>query len=186
MDHCTLERTSSQSAIKRWICGGLMLSLLLIAVSVTAKDSTLPKLVVHATYILITTENGSDFTNPRVLPDDKEAAINVWNAMERWGKYKVVNGTGLTPELVLLVRKGNRATVTPSIGIHAGSDTKAGITPNAQSDFGSSQDMLALYEGASIDQAPLWRRMDSGGLNPPQMDLVQQLRQAVEAAAKVP
>ena len=160
--------------------------LLLAAGAVVAKDSTLPKLVAHATFIRITTEDGDDLSNPRVFPDDRKAVVDVWDALQRWGKYEVVNGTSQRPELVLLVRKGRRAVATPSVGIHAGSDTKPGVTPNLNSEVGSTQDMLALYEGASIDQAPLWRRLENGGLDAPQMDLVRQLRAAVEAAARVP
>jgi len=171
---------------RRWGSASLLVVLLMLAASVNAKDSTLPKLVVHATYIRITTDNGSDFSSPRVYPEDKEAAIDVWDAVRKWGKYRVVNGTSQVPELVLLVRKGRRADVMPSVGIHAGSDTKPGITPNTQADIGSTQDMLALYEGASVDNAPLWRRMEAKGLDAPQVELVQQLRAAVEAAAKVP
>lgn len=166
--------------------GWMSVLLLMVAGSVVAKDSTLPKLVVHATFVRITTDNGSDFSSPRVLPDDKQAAMDVWDALQRWGKYQVVNGTSQQPELVLLVRKGRRASAMPSVGIHAGSDTKPGVTPNVNTDFGSTQDMLALYQGASVDNAPLWRRLEAGGLDTPQLELVQQLRAAVEAAAKVP
>ena len=186
MKRDSLNQLAMRSNLRKSSSGTLLVALLVLAASVSAKDSTLPKLVVHATFIQVTTQNGSDFASPRVLPEDKEAAIDVWNALQKWGKYQVVNGTTQVPELVLLVRKGHRAEVTPSIGVHAGSDTKAGVTPNTQADFGSNQDMLALYEGANIDNAPLWRRLESGGLDAPQMDLVKQLKAAVEAAAKVP
>ena len=45
--------------------------------------------------------------------------------------------------------------------------------------------MLALYDAANggIDSAPLWRDLMKGGLNPPQMSLVDELRDAVDAAA---
>jgi len=162
------------------------MAVVLLGTPLSAKDPTLPKLVVHATYIRITTQNGSDLTSPRVLPEDREAAMDVWSAIQKWGKYQVVNGTSQVPELVLLVRKGHRADVMPSVGISVGSTTKPGITPNTQAEAGSVQDMLALYEGADIDNAPLWRRLETGGLNAPQMELVQELRAAVEAAAKVP
>jgi hypothetical protein len=53
--------------------------------------------------------------------------------------------------------------------------------------MGSSQDMLALYQAPEgVDSAPLWRGLQAGGLDLPSMQLVQNLRAEVEAAAKVP
>jgi hypothetical protein len=160
---------------------------LLAAYASARNNSTLPKLVVHAKYILVTTYNGPDLTNPRVLTDDSQAVANVEDAIRNWGQYIVVNGTSQKPDLVLLVRKGRVAEAKPMVGIHGGSDSKTMATPNVESDFGSPQDMLALYEGpGGIDQAPLWRSLQKDGLDPPDMQLVQKLRAAVEAAAKVP
>jgi hypothetical protein len=71
--------------------------------------------------------------------------------------------------------------------VHAGSDSKTTINPNTDADMGSSQDMLALYQAPEgVDSAPLWRGLQTGGLDPPSMQLVQNLRAEVEAAAKVP
>jgi hypothetical protein len=160
---------------------------LLVAYAGAKNNSTLPKLVVHAKYVLITTYQGPDLSSGRVYPDDREAMVNVEDALRKWGQYIVVNGTSQTPDLILLVRKGRIAEVRPSVSIHGGSTSPTSVAPNTESDFGSTQDMLALYEGpGGIDQAPLWRSMESGGLNPPEMQLVQKLRAAVEAAAKVP
>jgi hypothetical protein len=165
----------------------LTVVLVATALAAGAKNATLPKLVVHAKYVLITTYNGPDLTNPRVTPDDRQAVVDVEDAIRKWGKYEVVNGTSQAPDLVLLVRKGRIAEVTPAVGIHAGSDTKPGVSPQTSADFGDPNDMLALYDGPSgIDAAPLWRGMQSGGLNAPNPQLVQNLRAAVEAAAKVP
>jgi hypothetical protein len=160
---------------------------LLMACAGAKNISTLPKLVVHAKYILITTYQGDDLSSPRVYPEDREAVVDVEDALRKWGQYIVVNGTSQKPDLVLLVRKGRVADAGPSVRIHAGSTYPTSVTPGAGGDVGSSQDMLTLYEGpGGIDQPPLWRSMESGGLDPPDMQLVQKLRAAVEAAAKVP
>jgi len=166
----------------------VLIALLTVGTCAIAKNkATLPKLVVHAKYVLVTTYNGADLTNPKVFPDDRQAVADVEEALREWGQYIVVNGTNQPPDLVLLVRKGRVADVMPSVSVHAGSDSRTTVGPNAETDMGSRQDMLALYEAPSgIDSAPLWREIQAGGLNPPNMQLVQNLRAAVEAAAKVP
>lgn len=169
-------------------CAWLVFTAVMMTVAAGAKNkTTLPQLVVHAKYILVTTYNGPDLTNPRVVPDDRQAAADVELAIRKWGQYIVVNGTSQPPDLVLLVRKGRIAAVMPSVGVHAGSDSKSTINPNTDADMGSSQDMLALYQAPEgVDSAPLWRGLQAGGLDPPSMQLVQKLRAEVEAAAKVP
>lgn len=169
-------------------CVLLVVAVMLATTIAGAKNkTTLPKLVVHAKYVLVTTYNGPDLTNPKVLPDDREAAADVEEALRKWGQYIVVNGTSQPPDLVLLVRKGRFAAVTPSVGVHAGSDSRTTVSPNADADMGSSQDMLVLYQAPEgVDSAPLWRGLQAGGLDPPSMQLVQNLRTEVEAAARVP
>ena len=183
-----LEKCSLRSG-DRWSRGVSILIAVLVTSSLAGgkNKSTLPKLVVHAKYVLVTTYNGPDLSNPKVLQDDREAVVEVEEALRKWGRYIVVNGTSQPPDLILLVRKGRIAAVRPSVQVHAGSDSRTTVGPNADADMGSSQDMLALYEGPEgIDSAALWRGMQSGGLEPPSMQLVQQLRTAVEEAAKVP
>ena len=37
----------------------------------------LPKLVVHAKYVLVTTYAGDNLTNPHMMPDDRQAVVDV-------------------------------------------------------------------------------------------------------------
>lgn len=146
----------------------------------------LPKLVVHAKYVLVTTYAGDDLTNPHVMPDDRQAVVDVQNAIKKWGRYALAYQTK-DADLILLVRKGRVAESVPGIRVGVGSDTKTGIGADVPSDVGDPRDMLALYDAASgLDSAPLWRDLMKGGLNPPGMSLVVELRDAVDAAAKVP
>jgi hypothetical protein len=47
--------------------------------------------------------------------------------------------------------------------------------------------MLAMFEAQKgLDGRALWRNFVSGGLDAPDVQLVQQLQKAVEEAAKVP
>ncbi len=146
----------------------------------------LPKLVLHARYVLVTTYAGDDLTNPQVTPDDRQAVVNVQNAIKKWGRYALAY-RAKDAELILLVRKGRFVEVRPGVRVGAGSNTKPTIGADVPTDVGDPRDMLALYDASDgIDSAPLWRDLMKGGLNPPQMSLVGELRDAVDAAAKVP
>jgi hypothetical protein len=147
----------------------------------------LPKLVVHAKYVLVTTYEGDNLTNPRMMPDNRQAVVDVQNAIKRWGRYELAY-QAKDADLILLVRKGHLAESLPGVRVGAGSNTKPTVGAEAPTDVGDPRDMLALYDAANggIDSAPLWRDLMKGGLTPPQMLLVGELRDAVDAAAKVP
>ena len=158
----------------------------LTSVAVASGYKPLPKLVVHARYVLVTTYTGDDLTNPRMMPDDRQAVLDVQDAIKKWGRYALAY-RAKDADLILLVRKGHIAEALPGMRIGAGSNTKPSIGAEVPTDVGDPRDMLALYDGSKgIDSAPLWRNSVKGGLNPPEMALVDDLRQAVDAAAKVP
>ncbi|HVP55797.1 MAG TPA: hypothetical protein VMU45_12470 [Candidatus Eisenbacteria bacterium] len=146
----------------------------------------LPKLVVHARYVFVTTNAGGDLTNPHVMPDDRQAVVEVQKAITKWGRYALAYQEK-DADLILLVRKGRWAESLPGVRVGAGSNTKPGIGADVPTDAGDPRDMLALYDAAAgVDSAPLWRDLMKGGLNPPQMALIVELRRAVDAAASVP
>lgn len=146
----------------------------------------LPQLVVHARYVLVTTYVGDDLTNPHMMPDDRQAVVDVQNAVKKWGRYALAYRTK-DADLILLVRKGHIVEALPGMRVGVGSDTKPQVEPDVPVDVGDPRDMLALYDAANgVDSAPLWRDSMKGGLNPPQMSLVDQLRKAIDAVAKVP
>ena len=168
-------------------CLWLLLLPILSAVSVVAQGyDPLPKLVVHARSVFVTTNAGGNLTNPNMMPDDRQAVVDVQNAIKKWGRYAVVYNAK-DADLVLLVRKGHIAESQPGLRIGAGSTTKPSVGANVPTDMGDSRDMLALYDGAEgVDSAPLWRELANGGLDPPQMVLIGELRAAVDKAANVP
>ena len=146
----------------------------------------LPKLVLHARYVLVTTYAGDDLTKYQVMPDDRQAVVDVQNAIQKWGRYALAYDAK-NADLILLVRKGHVVESQPGLKIGGGSQTKPSVGAVAPTDIGDSRDMLALYDAADgIDSAPLWRDLMNDGLDPPQMRLVGELRSAVDKAAKVP
>ena len=162
---------------------GLLLTLL-SSLALAQTPDTLPKLVIHAHYVLVTTYSGDDLTNPRMMPDDRQAVIAVQDAIKKWGRYALAYNQR-DADLILLVRKGHIAESLPGVHIGVGSSTPTNIGPSVPTDAGDPRDMLALYDASyGLDAAPLWRNSMKGGLDAPQVPLLQQLRKAVEASAK--
>jgi hypothetical protein len=161
---------------------------LFLALALVAKDKApIPQLVVHAKYVLVTTYYGNELSSPNMPPEDRDAIADVQNAIEKWGRYAIAYSQK-DADLILLVRRGRVVQAQPAIHIHTGSE-KPGTTvgPAASGDFGDPEDMLAVYDAAQgIDSPALWRSRMSGGLAPPDMKLVGELRTQVEAAAKKP
>src|ERR1039457_295470 len=153
----------------------------LVGFAVAGGYNPLPKLVVHAKYVLVTTYTGDDLTNPHMMPDDRQAVLDVQDAIKKWGRYALAY-RAKDADLILLVRKGHIAEALPGMRVGLGSTTKPSVGAEVPTDVGDSRDMLALYDAANgIDSAPLWRDSEKDGLTPPQMSLVQDLRKAVDA-----
>ena len=144
-------------------------------------------MIVSARYVLITTYFGDQPSNTRIMTGDRHAVADVQNAIEQWGRYTLVYRVE-DADLIILVRKGRIAEALAGVRIHGGSDSPSpSIGPIVNADGGDPQDMIAVYDSAQgIDSAPLWRGRQRGGLEPPEMRLVQELRTKVEAAAKKP
>ena len=146
----------------------------------------LPKLAVHARYVFVTTNTGDDLTSPQMMADDRQAVVDVQNAIKKWGRYALAYNAK-DADLILLVRKGHIVESQPGMRVGAGSTTKPSIGANVPTDMGDPRDMLALYDAtAGLDSSPLWRQLAADGLNPPQMSLVGDLRAAVDKTAKIP
>lgn len=165
---------------------GFFLVFLFVSFAV-AKDKTFPKQIVIAKYVLVTTYFGDNLADGRVPPVDRQAVIDVQDAIRDWGRYTLVYDRKAA-DLIILVRKGRAAETRDGIGIHAGSNRpNPSLGPITDMDAGDPEDMLAVYNAAlGTDTAPIWRdRMDEG-LNAPEVQLLRELRTKVEAAAKKP
>ena len=146
----------------------------------------LPKLVVHARYVLVTTYQGYDLSNPSVLPDDRQAVLAVQEAIKKWGRYDLAYRPQ-DADLILLVRKGRIVETQPQVRIGGGTNLPVNVGANAPVDVGDKRDMLAMFTAEEgVDGTALWRDFEAGGLNPPQMELVRELRKAVDKTAKLP
>ncbi|HEX4785651.1 MAG TPA: hypothetical protein VH350_15015 [Candidatus Sulfotelmatobacter sp.] len=170
---------------RRALC--FSLAFLLVSFSPAKDKPTFPKMIASAKFVLVTTYFGDNIADGRVPPADRQAVIDVQDAIRDWGHYTVVYERKAA-DLIILVRKGRIAETQDGIGIHAGSNTpRPSLGPITDADAGDPQDMLAVYNAAlGIDNAPLWRDRMNNGLNAPELKLIRELRTKVEAAAKTP
>lgn len=166
----------------------------------SATKQSVPKSLVVARYAMVTSYYGNRVADPNVPSDDRQAIADVENAIQQWGKYRLVFRPK-NADIIVLVRKGRTAMVTPRV--HTG--TGVGIDPRNGSgdarigggnnspgvgvgvEAGSSDDIIAVYDALhGIDSTPLWRKTMRNGLVPPDMKLVKEFRRVLEEAANQP
>jgi len=166
----------------------LPLVLLLAAPTLTAKQKVeIPDVITAATYVMVTTYDGDVFS-PNVLPEDRKAVAEVQQEIEKWGRYKLVY-TANQPDLILVVRTGRwleaRAGFEKPTSIGPGA-APAGSGHSIGAEVGDPQDTLEVFVApANIKTAtPMWRGRAVDGLKAPELRLVNEFREKVEAAAR--
>ena len=168
-------------------CSLLAVALLSVASTLSAKDKIImPAVVTNATYVMVTTYDGDVFS-PDLLPEDRQAVADVQRAIEKWGRYQLVYAPD-EPELILVVRTGRA--VEARGGLQKGTTVGPGSAPggSAQSigaEVGDPQDTLEVFVvPANIKTSiPIWRSRAVDGLKAPQLRLLKEFREKVEAAA---
>lgn len=154
------------------------------------KKPDVPAVFENARYVYVEADDG-DIFKPELLPDDRRAISDVQNSLREWKRYALAtNRAGA--DLVFVVRKGRLAagqlsggisgasrpqTGSPQAGPPHGTEAGVGVEP------GPPEDILRVYiqqEGAL--KAIVWDRSQEGGLDAPGVQLVRQLKAAVEHA----
>ena len=160
------------------------------------KSEEIPERLWNAKSIYVEAYDGDAF-DPRLLPEDRKAIVDVESAIQKWGRYQLtIRRT--EAEIVIQVRKGRFASIQGRIGGSVGSvpagvqfppngRTESGTTLGGGAEVGPPDDVLGVYE---VDpQGKLstlyWRRMAKNGLELPKVELLQQFKDQVEAAAAV-
>lgn len=151
-----------------------------------SKD-TLPSILLSSHFVYVEALDGDQF-DPRVIPDDRQAIANVQHAIQDWKRY-IVTVKRSDAELIFVVRKGRIASVQPRGDVGVGSRTGGRpdvVSAGASGDVGSPKDLLEvrILNPDGSRTGPIWTRSMKDGLDPPDMALFQQLKQAVDAAAK--
>lgn len=151
-----------------------------------SKD-TLPPILLSSHFVYVEALDGDQF-DPHVIPDDRHAIVNVQQAIQNWKHYIITVKRG-DAELIFVVRKGRIASVQPGVGIGGGSRTGGRpdvVSAGASADVGSPNDLLevCILNPDGSRTGPIWTRSMKDGLDPPNIPLFQQLKQAVGAASK--
>src|SRR5690348_7432420 len=153
--------------------------LFVFALVLKAEDKNAISAVVrNATYVMVTTYSG-DIFSPDVTPDDRHAVQHVQDKIQKWGRYKLVYNRG-EADLILVVRTGRLAEVKAGgqVGTHGSAKSIGG-------EGGEPQDTVEVKNTSQgINGPPLWRGHAPGGLKAPEMQLVQEFRDKVEASEK--
>jgi len=167
----------------------LLLSVLLVSAStLSAKQKVImPLVVTNATYAFVTTYDGDAF-NPGLTPEDREAVADVQQAIEKWGRYKLVYNPSQA-DLILIVRTGRAAETDASLqqGTRLGPfGTPGGSGRTIGAKSGDWQDTLDVYvPSQDLKTAPpLWRGRAVDGLKAPELRLMKDFQSKVEASAK--
>lgn len=161
--------------------------LLVFALALKAEDKNpIQAVVKNATYVMVTTYSGDVFS-PDVSPEDRHAVQNVQDAIQKWGRYKLVYNRG-EADLILVVRTGRLAEV--KAGVQVGTQRVGDTTSRSHgsaigAEVGDPQDTLEVYMASrGMNGPPLWRGRAQGGLKAPEMQLVKEFRSKVETPEK--
>ncbi len=66
----------------------------------------IPMLLVQSRYVYVTSVDGSEFS-PRVLPEDRQAIIDVQNYIRRWNHWAVLHDTYMVDLIIVVMRRGS-------------------------------------------------------------------------------
>jgi hypothetical protein len=157
------------------------------------KKPDLPAVFQNAKYIYVEAVDG-DILKPGLFPEDRQAISDVEDSLRTWKRYAIALNRN-DADLVIVVRKGRLAAGQVHGGISGGSRpaTGPGASPlpgqtrgpevGVRTDVGEPDDMLRVYiQNEGELKAIVWDRTLEGGLDAPSVQLVRQLRAAVEKA----
>jgi hypothetical protein len=169
----------------------VLLPVLAFAQSQGKKKHSVPAVFNNARYVWVESTDGDIFT-PGLLPADRNAIVDVQNALRDWGRY------ALTPdranaELIFIVRTGRIAEgqVGGSVGA-PNSGPMGNPNPGQQQhpmgtgvmvggEVGPADDLLKVVMTNSESRGiQVWMRTEEGGLASPSVPLLQQLKTAVD------
>jgi hypothetical protein len=181
------------------------LVVLLLALNIAyakPKKPEVPAVFQTAKYVYVQAEDG-DVLKPSLYPEDRQAIYDVENKIRDWKRYSLTVNRD-EADLVFIVRKGRLAAARGNVGVGnfpapqpgqspiPGPDARpvpnqGGISERAGmgTEVGPSDDLLRVF---SLDGdkkklvGPVWSRELDRGLDAPGVQLVQQLRDAVEKA----
>lgn len=166
-----------------------------------SKKPEVPAVFENAHYVYVEAVDG-DALRPGLFPEDRDAIYQVEQRVRDWNRY-VLTTRREQADLIFIVRKGRIAEAQvhgglgprpqqPQPGVLQPGQSSAPMRTGqgdqgsfgAEGGVGPADDMLRVYtlNGDGKLQGPVWSRSMDGGLDGPSVQLVQQLKTAVEKA----
>ncbi len=141
-----------------WFVLLFLLLLLALATPVASQvngntSDQIPMLVVRARYVYVTSWDGSEFS-PRVLPEDRQAIVDVQDFIKQWNHWAVLYDTYQADLIIVVMRRGSEDVI------------------------------WIYDARLPRSTAPLWWVGQRGGLDRKELPLMRRLQDLVEAAEK--
>jgi hypothetical protein len=166
--------------------GVTLLSLGFASAHAAKTKDALPPILLSSHFVYVEAHDGDAF-DPRVISADRQVIANVQHAIQDWKRY-VVTVKRSDAELIFVVRKGRIVGAQAGVGVDVGSGTggRPGVGAGASADVGGPDDLLevCILNPDGSRTGPIWTRSMKDGLDPPDMPLFRQFKQAVDSAAK--
>ena len=157
------------------------------------KKPDLPAVFQNAKYVYVQAQDG-DIMKPGLFPEDRQAISDVQDSLRKWNRYAIAINRS-DADLVIVIRKGRLAAAQAHGGVSVGSPLPpggqtgripgqtGGSEVGVRTDVGEPEDMLRVYvQNEGELKAMVWNRTMEGGLDAPTVQLVKQLKAAVEKA----
>jgi hypothetical protein len=194
-----LEFSSPEGTLRKCL-SVLLLSIFVLVLQSYANAPSIPALVLQARYVALGYETAEgfiaetdfrSFASTKVMPDDRQAIANIYDALNKWKRYTIVINPG-NADMLIAVRTGRLASGTGGIRVGTGGidpttgrRTSSTIGTVFGAEAGPPDDYLAVYQADDgREAARLWVATQHDGLvgkNPP---LFKNFKDEVEAAAK--
>jgi hypothetical protein len=157
-----------------------MLLMLIASVSPAKDKLAIAPEILSAKTVAIVAKLGP-VGNGGYTPDLQRAKSQLTEALEKWGRYKVVDEVKKA-DILILVTEG-----------HYGSISQANLYTNGQNTSGTVKDVavlgdiLEVFKGGSLpdkDALPLWTRVETGGYTWPAKRAIDRFKKAVQESEK--
>ena len=163
------------------------------------KKPDVPAVFQNARYVYVEAVDG-DLLKPGLYPEDRQAITDVQASIRAWNRYAIALNRN-EADLVIVVRKGRLAGAQLHGGISGGTRSQPGQAQNPDSaggpiiqggrstevgaggEVGPEEDLLRIYiQNDGKLTGVVWSREQDGGLDAPAVQLIAQLKAAVEHA----
>ncbi len=185
-----------------WLAIGVLITSVASAQTPSNKKEQVPTaILLNCRYVYVEAWDG-DFFNPHLLPEDRNAILNVQNAFHDWNRY-LITVKRREAEILVVVRKGRIVSVNGGVAGNVGSGpgesgahdelgsnqpkAKGGDKVGAGPEVAGRDDLFFVYlfnpDGSLT--GPIWMHHQKDGLDTPDVPLFKQFKESIDAASKV-